>query len=87
MVLASLTNCKRNYSKFMLPSLFLSKITAKLIGMKQHILTTLIFLISFGQSQIVYKVPIHDTIDLGLPPFIERSIETVSYTHLRAHET
>ena len=22
----------------------------------------------------VYRVPIHDTIDLGLPPFIERSI-------------
>ena len=75
MVLASLTKCKRNYFKFVLPSLFLSKITTKLKGMKQHILTILIFLISFGESQIVYKVPIHDTIDLGLPPFIERSIK------------
>ena len=84
MVLASLTNCKRNYSKFMLPSLFLSKITAKLKGMKQHILTTLIFLISFGQSQIVYKVPIHDTIDLGLPPFIERSIEMAEEDNAKA---
>ena len=75
MVLASLTKCKRNYFKFVLPSLFLSKITTKLKRMKQHILTILIFLISFGESQIVYKVPIHDTIDLGLPPFIERSIK------------
>ncbi len=68
----------------MLPSLFLSKITAKLKGMKQHILTTLIFLISFGQSQIVYKVPIHDTIDLGLPPFIERSIEMAEEDNAKA---
>ncbi len=43
--------------------------------MKKHILTALIFLFTFGVSQVIYKVPIHDTIDLGLPPFIERSIE------------
>ncbi|MDP6339127.1 MAG: NfeD family protein [Candidatus Marinimicrobia bacterium] len=43
--------------------------------MKQHKLFILILFISLGQTQIVYKVPIHDTIDLGLPPFIERSIE------------
>ena len=43
--------------------------------MKNRILFILIFILSIGQSQIVYKVPIHDTIDLGLPPFIERSIK------------
>ena len=75
MVLAGLSRSKRNYSKIVLPSLFLSKITAKLKGMKQRILFTLILLVSLGQTQVVYKVPIHDTIDLGLPPFIERSIE------------
>ena len=84
MVLASLTKCKRNYFKFVLPSLFLSKITTKLKGMKQHILTILIFLISFGESQIVYKVPIHDTIDLGLPPFIERSIKMAEEDNAKA---
>ena len=84
MVLASLTKCKRNYFKFVLPSLFLSKITTKLEGMKQHILTVLIFLISFGGSQIVYKVPIHDTIDLGLPPFIERSIKMAEEDNAKA---
>ena len=42
--------------------------------MIKHIFFAFIFLFSFGNSQIVYKVPIHDTIDLGLPPFIERSI-------------
>ena len=84
MVLASLTKCKRNYFKFVLPSLFLSKITTKLEGMKQHILTVLIFLISFGKSQIVYKVPIHDTIDLGLPPFIERSIKMAEEDNAKA---
>jgi len=55
--------------------LILSKIAGKLRGMKKHILTALIFLFTFGVSQVIYKVPIHDTIDLGLPPFIERSIE------------
>lgn len=35
---------------------------------------TAILLISTGFSQIVYRVPIQNTIDLGLPPFIERSI-------------
>ena len=84
MVLASLTKCKRNYFKFVLPSLFLSKITTKLEGMKQHILTVLIFLISFGGSHIVYKVPIHDTIDLGLPPFIERSIKMAEEDNAKA---
>lgn len=43
--------------------------------MKNRILFIFIFILSIGQSQIVYKVPIHDTIDLGLPPFIERSIK------------
>ena len=43
--------------------------------MKKHILSAFISLFSFIASQVVYKVPIHDTIDLGLPPFIERSIE------------
>jgi len=43
--------------------------------MKKHILSILIFILSLAQSQVIYKVPIHDTIDLGLPPFIERSIE------------
>ena len=43
--------------------------------MKNRILFTLMFIASLGQSQVVYKVPIHDTIDLGLPPFIERSIQ------------
>ena len=75
MVLAGLSRSKGSYSKFVLPSLFLSEITAKLKGMKQHKLFILILFISLGQTQIVYKVPIHDTIDLGLPPFIERSIE------------
>ena len=75
MVLAGLFRRMRNYFNFPLPSLFLSKITAKLKGMKKRILFTLILLASFGHTQIVYKVPIHDTIDLGLPPFIERSIK------------
>ena len=43
--------------------------------MKKHILSILVFILSIGQSQVIYKVPIHDTIDLGLPPFIERSIK------------
>ena len=43
--------------------------------MKKHIISLLIFILSLAKSQVVYKVPIHDTIDLGLPPFIERSIE------------
>ena len=29
----------------------------------------------FSSEGIVYRIPIHDVIDLGLPPFIERSIE------------
>jgi membrane-bound serine protease (ClpP class) len=56
-------------------SLVLSSITSKLDRMKKHILSILIFILSLAQSQVIYKVPIHDTIDLGLPPFIERSIE------------
>ena len=59
----------------MIPSLVLSSITSKLDRMKKHILSILIFILSLAQSQVIYKVPIHDTIDLGLPPFIERSIE------------
>ena len=59
----------------MIASLILSSITSKLDRMKKHILSTFIFILSLAQSQVVYKVPIHDTIDLGLPPFIERSIE------------
>ena len=59
----------------MIASLILSSITSKLDRMKKHILSILIFILSLAQSQVVYKVPIHDTIDLGLPPFIERSIE------------
>ena len=59
----------------MIPSLILSSITSKLDRMKKHILSILIFILSLAQSQVIYKVPIHDTIDLGLPPFIERSIE------------
>ena len=43
--------------------------------MKKHIISLLIFILSLAKSQVIYKVPIHDTIDLGLPPFIERSIE------------
>ena len=43
--------------------------------MKKHIISVLIFILSLAKSQVIYKVPIHDTIDLGLPPFIERSIE------------
>ena len=31
--------------------------------------------LSILYSQIVYRVPIEGTIDLGLPPFIERSIK------------
>ncbi|MFQ6612774.1 MAG: nodulation protein NfeD [Fidelibacterota bacterium] len=39
-----------------------------------HRLLLLVFL-SVGFSKgLVYRVPIHDVIDLGLPPFIERSI-------------
>jgi len=34
-----------------------------------------LFSLNAGISQIVYRVPIHDTIDLGLPPFVERSIK------------
>ncbi|MFQ6674312.1 MAG: nodulation protein NfeD, partial [Fidelibacterota bacterium] len=30
---------------------------------------------SLVSAQIVYRVPIQKTIDLGLPPFIERAIE------------
>jgi len=56
-------------------SLVLWSITSKLDRMKKHILSILIFIFSLAQSQVIYKVPIHDTIDLGLPPFIERSIE------------
>ena len=59
----------------MIASLVLSSITSKLDRMKKHILSILIFILSLAQSQVIYKVPIHDTIDLGLPPFIERSIE------------
>ena len=59
----------------MIASLILSSITSKLDRMKKHILSILIFILSLAQSQVIYKVPIHDTIDLGLPPFIERSIE------------
>ncbi|MBT4149498.1 MAG: nodulation protein NfeD [Candidatus Marinimicrobia bacterium] len=59
----------------MIASLILWSITSKLHRMKKHILSLLIFILSLAQSQVIYKVPIHDTIDLGLPPFIERSIE------------
>ena len=59
----------------MIASLVLWSITSKLDRMKKHILSILIFIFSLAQSQVIYKVPIHDTIDLGLPPFIERSIE------------
>ena len=59
----------------MIASLVLWSITSKLDRMKKHILSILIFILSLAQSQVIYKVPIHDTIDLGLPPFIERSIE------------
>ncbi len=46
--------------------------------MKKYIFFILIsLLVNFVSSQsIVYKVPIQGTIDLGLPPFIERVIET-----------
>jgi membrane-bound serine protease (ClpP class) len=75
MVIVRLSRSRRNYFNFRLPSLLLSKITAKLKGMKKRILFILILFASFGHTQVVYKVPIHDTIDLGLPPFIERSIK------------
>ena len=37
---------------------------------------TLMFLLSTGvlSADLVYRVPIHKTIDLGLPVFIERAI-------------
>lgn len=45
--------------------------------MNKRIIIGLIFLFSAvsAYSQTVYRVPIHGTIDLGLPPFIERSIK------------
>ena len=43
--------------------------------MNKTIIYLFLFLSNILNSQIVYKVPIHDTIDLGLPPFISRSIK------------
>ncbi len=42
-----------------------------------------IFLLGFTllSASGVYRVPIHDTIDLGLPPFIERSIAEAESNH------
>ena len=42
--------------------------------MKYHILYLITFL-SPLLSETIYRVPIHGTIDLGLPPYIERAIE------------
>jgi len=42
--------------------------------MKRYIFP-LFFFISFLYSDVVYRVPIEGTIDLGLPPFIERAID------------
>jgi len=41
----------------------------------KYVLLTLLLLLSFGfSSEVVYRVPIQSTIDLGLPPYIERAI-------------
>tara|TARA_A100001037_G_scaffold306738_1_gene354781 strand:- start:14054 stop:15415 length:1362 start_codon:yes stop_codon:yes gene_type:complete len=45
----------------------------KFIAMKQCLLT-LFFCITFTYPDIVYRVPIEGTIDLGLPPFIKRTL-------------
>lgn len=42
--------------------------------MKRHLLT-LFFCISFLYPDVVYRVPIEGTIDLGLPPFIKRALD------------
>lgn len=38
----------------------------------------------FPSEGVIYRVPIQDVIDLGLPPFIERSIETAESDGARA---
>ena len=42
--------------------------------MKRHLLSIL-FCISFLHPDVIYRVPIDGTIDLGLPPYIRRAIE------------
>ena len=45
--------------------------------MKKPLILSILFLFCklIGSQPIVYKIPIQGTIDLGLPPFIERVIQ------------
>ena len=46
----------------------------KFTAMKYYLLYITVSL-SFLFSETIYRVPIHGTIDLGLPPYIQRAIE------------
>jgi membrane-bound serine protease (ClpP class) len=46
----------------------------RISGLMRVSLFIITFILSLLNADGVYRVPIHDTIDLGLPPFIERSI-------------
>lgn len=51
----------------------------------RHIILILFSIITLLMgSDIVYRVPIHGTIDLGLPPYIERSIKTAQEGNAKA---
>ena len=51
--------------------------------MKRYLLIIL-SCISFLHPNVIYRVPIDGTIDLGLPPFIERAIEEAENNNAKA---
>ena len=78
-------NTRIGYAK-LLPVLTFNQSTGKLVIMRKFIrIALLMLLLSMAFAEpLVYQVPIQGTIDLGLPPFIERAIETAEENNAQA---